>query len=405
MQGRVPSMAEQRRQSALVVDDDGTGRAFLRALLRRAGYAVEVAVSGEEALARFVPAEFDVVFMDVVMPGIDGIETTRRLKQACGDIFVPVIFVTGIGDEQCMARAIDAGGDDFLSKPVTPEFLLAKLRAMARIRAVHESTRRLYARVRSDQEIAREVFDRAVLARAIVTPALRSRMIPAEIFSGDILLSARSPSDCLHVLFGDFTGHGLAAALGAMPVAEAFRAMVAKDIDPVSILEELNRKVAKALPRGYFLAANLVCVDRDLASVSVANCGMPSLLLCGRHGVRERIESTSVALGILADARFGEALRSFPIERGERLVMASDGVTEAIDAAGEAFGEARLEAVLALPDDGVIGAPLLVTATLDRFRGGTPFADDVSIAEICFSDELFPPAGEALQEAPEELLA
>ena len=85
--------------------------------------------------------------------------------------------------------------------------------------------------------------------------------------------------------------------------------------------------------------------------------------------------------------------------------MASDGVTEAIDEAGEAFGEARLEAVLALPDDGVIGAPLLVTATLDRFRGGTPFADDVSIAEICFSDELFPPAGEVLQEAPEELLA
>ena len=62
-----------------------------------------------------MPEEFDVVFMDVLMPGIDGIETTRRLKQACGEIFVPVIFVTGTGDEQRMARAIDAGGDDFLT--------------------------------------------------------------------------------------------------------------------------------------------------------------------------------------------------------------------------------------------------------------------------------------------------
>ena len=85
--------------------------------------------------------------------------------------------------------------------------------------------------------------------------------------------------------------------------------------------------------------------------------------------------------------------------------MASDGVTEAIDEAGDAFGEARLEAVLALPDDGVFGAPLLVTATLDRFRGATPFADDVSIAEISFNDELFTPAREALQETLEELVA
>ena len=381
-------MADAGVRSALVVDDDVTGRAFLRALLRRAGYAVEVAASGEEALARFTPEEFDVVFMDVLMPGIDGIETTRRLKQACGEIFVPVIFVTGAGDEQCMARAIDAGGDDFLIKPVTAEVLLAKLRAMARIRAVHERTRRLYARVLADQEMAREVFDRAVLARAVVSPALRSCLIAAEVFGGDLLLSALSPANRLHVLFGDFTGHGLAAALGAMPVADAFRASVANDDEPVAILRQLNRKVADALPRGHFLAASLVSVERSLESVSVANCGMPPLLVCGPQGVRERIDSASVALGILADARFGDTVRSHAIDCGERLVLASDGVTEAVNAAGEAFGEARLEAILA-DGGGFADAPSEILQAVNRFRGATPFADDVSVVEILFTDDLF----------------
>ena len=72
-------MPDARMPNALVVDDDITGRSFLRALLKRAGYAVEVAASGEAALAMFQPGAFDVVFMDLLMPGIDGIETTRRL--------------------------------------------------------------------------------------------------------------------------------------------------------------------------------------------------------------------------------------------------------------------------------------------------------------------------------------
>jgi CheY-like chemotaxis protein len=382
-------MSEPSLPVALVVDDASTSRIFLRALLKRAGYAVETAASGEEALARFVPGKFEIVFMDIVMPGIDGIQTARTLKGRCGDIFTPVIFVTGEGDEGSLVRAIEAGGDDFLTKPVTPAVLLAKLQAMARIRAVHERTRLLYARVIEDQEIAKEVFDRAVGRRAVVSPDLRFRLIPAEVFSGDILLSALSPTGRLFVLVGDFTGHGLTAALGAMPVSDAFRAMVALDMPVEAILGELNRKVADALPRGHFLAASLMSVGPDLNTISVANCGMPDLLLCGPQGVRAHIRADSLALGILEDASFGAAVRSLPIERGERLVFASDGVTEAANADGAAFGEARLEALLAEPDEKNAGAAALVSAALDRFRGATPFADDASVVEIRFTDGLF----------------
>jgi DNA-binding response OmpR family regulator len=378
-----------RTHTALVVDDDPAGRAFLRALLKRAGYAVEIAVSGEDALERFVPGEYDVVFMDVMMPGIDGIETTRRLKARAGDTFTPVIFVTGADDEDCLVRAIDAGGDDFLTKPVTPGVLLAKLSAMERIRAVHARTRALYARLVEDQEMAREVFDRAVGADGATSASLCACLVPAEVFSGDLLLSAISPEGRLFVLFGDFTGHGLAAALGGLPAAHTFRGMVANDFAPEEIMVALNERIAEVLPRGHFLAASLVCVDPGLKAVRVVNCGMPPLLLRAADGrVRARIESGCFSLGIMLDAPILGAFRDLPIEAGESLVLASDGVTEALDDAGEAFGEARLDALL-VELAGADSLPHALIGRLDRFRGAVPLADDASIVEMRFNQCLF----------------
>jgi len=350
---------------------------------------VDIATCGEEALAGFAAGKYDVVFMDIRMPGIDGIETARQLKAACGDCFTPVIFVSGEDDEDSLVRAIAAGGDDFLTKPVTPAILLAKLQAMLRIRALHETTRLLYARVVEDQTLAKEVFDRAVGHRAVRSTELRSSLIPAEVFGGDLLLSALSPLGRLHVLVGDFTGHGLAAALGAMPVAEAFHTMVAADMSAQAILGELNRKVGLALPRGHFLAASLLSVDPGLSTMVVANCGMPALLLCGPDGVRRKIESGTFALGVLEEATYDEAVHSIPIRRGERLILASDGVAEACNERGEAFGDARLEALLAAQTCAADGAPATVMAALDRFRAGRRLADDASIVEICFNDALF----------------
>ena len=382
-------MDEDRALRSLVVDDDPTGRAFLRALLRKTGYEVEVAASGEEALARFAPEKYDAIFMDVRMPGIDGIETTRRIKALAAGRFTPVIFVTGAGDEDSLVRAIDAGGDDFLVKPVTPAILLAKLCAMQRIRAVHEHTRTLLARMQEDQQQAHEVFDRAVLGKVHQSPALRSRLIAADVFSGDLLLSALSPRGRLHVLVGDFTGHGLAAALGAMPVADTFHAMVAGEAAPEAILDQLNGRLMDALPRGHFLAACLASVAPDLATLTVANCGLPPLLLYGPDGLRERIASASFALGIVKDAGFGAAFRTFSLTCGERLVIASDGVSETVNRDGDFFGEPRLEAALADHASRGDNAPATVLAALDSFRAGTPFADDVSIVEIIFIPALF----------------
>lgn len=384
-------MNDSRQPNALVVDDDSLGRSFLRGLLKRAGYTVAVAASGEEALAGYSPDAYDVVFMDMQLPGMDGVETTRRLKAADGDSFTPVIFVTGAGDEQSLVRAINAGGDDFLVKPVMPEVLLAKLEAMTRIRATHDRTRRLYRRVVEDQQSALDVFNRSVAARNLASPAVQSRIIPAEVFSGDVLLSAVSPLGRLNILVGDFTGHGLTAAIGAMPLSETFRTAVAQECSPAALLDKMNRRAIEALPRGHFLAAAHIAIDAEAFEVSIANCSLPPVLLCGAAGIRERIESGCFPLGIAEDADFSKAITVLDWNEGERLVVTTDGVTETVNPAGEAFGEARLESLLAGLAGPGSAAPDLICAALDEFRHNMPFADDVSIVELTLAAALLAP--------------
>ncbi|MPZ46394.1 MAG: response regulator [Betaproteobacteria bacterium] len=103
-------------RTALVVDDDPSARLLLESLLVRSGY--QVAVDGLEAVAQFAAHRASIVFMDMHMPTMDGLEAAKRIKALAGSEFVPVIFVSGAGDTADLVRSIDAGGDDFLVKPV-----------------------------------------------------------------------------------------------------------------------------------------------------------------------------------------------------------------------------------------------------------------------------------------------
>jgi two-component system response regulator MprA len=115
----------------LVVDDDEKITSFLRRALAYEGYQVEVAPSGSVALGQALKAPPDLVVLDVMMPGLDGVEVCRRLR-AGGD--VPVLMLTARDDVSSRVKGLDAGADDYLVKPFALEELLARLRALLRRR-------------------------------------------------------------------------------------------------------------------------------------------------------------------------------------------------------------------------------------------------------------------------------
>jgi CheY-like chemotaxis protein len=375
-------------RTALVVDDDPAARWLLQSLLARSGYQVVVAADGLEAVARFAAHRPSMVFMDMHMPKMDGLEAAKRIKTLAGAEFVPVIFVSGAGDTADLVRGIDAGGDDFLVKPVDERVLCAKIRAFERIRALHRSSARLHARASADWEVAQALLDEVVMGPNPRSSALRAELMATDSFSADIYLAEYCPSGDLNVLLGDFTGHGLAAALAALPTAEIFRSMTVKGFAPQQILLQMNRKLAAQLPTGKFLAAVFVQVSRSLDRIWVANCGMPDVLVLGAAGIRSRLRSSNLPLGIRAELDLIDGMRLVAVEPGERVLLASDGVHEAVNAHGEQFGRARLECAAA-DGAGDSASTLGVAQALHAFRAGEPMFDDASLVQIHLSQELF----------------
>ncbi len=125
----------------LVVDDIATNLRLLEAKLLNEYYEVALAASGEEALAtvgRWMP---DVVLLDVMMPGMDGYEVCRRLKAQPATQHIPVVMITALTDQAERVRGLEAGADDFLSKPVDDATLFARLRALLRVKQVLDAWR------------------------------------------------------------------------------------------------------------------------------------------------------------------------------------------------------------------------------------------------------------------------
>ena len=313
------------RGLALIVEDEETNRLILKSLLKKRGYEVVEAVDGAEAVERFREHEPDIIFMDVMMPNMDGYEATRIIKELAGDHFVPVIFLTAMSDEKALARCVEVGGDDFLAKPFSFTVLSAKVTAMERIHALNQATRGLYSRMQRDEEIAEQVFSSAVVADNVALDQIRSLLKPASVFSGDLLLTAFAPSHDLHVLLGDFTGHGLAAALGALPTSEVFRSMTAKGFAPHQILYAINNKLNALLPTGMFLAAQFLKVDYHLDHISLINCGMPDCFLIDGQNqqIKKRISSQGLPLGITQDMSYKDETHLIPIEVGDRVILAT----------------------------------------------------------------------------------
>jgi CheY-like chemotaxis protein len=376
--------------TALIVDDEKTNRLILKSLLGKQGYQTIEAVNGQEAIDLFNRENPSIIFMDVMMPVIDGYEAARQIKAASVNRFVPIIFLTAVSDEEALAQCIEAGGDDFLVKPFDKVILQSKIRSMQRIAALNREVQGMYSMIHREQEIAESVFVNAIQSSNINNPHLRQVVRPAGIFSGDMVLSAYSPSRDLFFLAGDFTGHGLLAALGAMPVSEVFRAMTTKGFSPEEILTGINKKLKSMLPVGMFFGAQLVVVNHDLEHVRVFNAGMPDVIIVDgeTNQIKHRLASTGLPLGVETNIDPREMLQYAPISYNDKILMHSDGLTEARNSADQEFGGERLmKSISTAPSNKIFDQ---VFTDLDRFCGDLKTqADDVTLVEItCVHDVL-----------------
>lgn len=376
----------QARGLALVVDDDRTSRRLLSAMLAREGFQTQEAGDGHEALACFAEERPDIVFMDIMMPGMDGLEAIRRIKDQVRDEFIPIIVLTALNDEQQLMRCIEAGADDFLGKPFSFTRLRARILAMERIRDLQRmlaSKQRLLeeliARDQEEQRLAERVWSRAIKGQNPQIPAIAVVERPASLFNGDLVLMGYLPDGGVRVLLGDFTGHGLAATVAALPVADTFHTMTAKGLDDVALLTEINRKLYRLLPPDRFMAACLVTLNTSGEHLTWWNGGMPTAYLRTQEQLYE-LPSQHLPLGILPEIS-NIRIQYLDCRPGDRLLLMTDGLTEATDREGRLFIDGAFGEVLARWQPGTPILPVLMAA-FETHCVGTEHGDDLALVEI-----------------------
>ena len=383
----------------LIAEDSAADRMLLSSIVRRQGHQVLTAANGAEAVEVFRLQCPQLVLMDAMMPVMDGFEAARQIKELAGETLVPIIFLTSLSESEALARCLEVGGDDFLAKPYNQVILSAKIKAMDRLRRLQatvlqqrDQIARHHEYLLNEQRVAKAVFDKVAHSGCLNASNIRYLQSPYALFNGDLLLAAFTPAGDMHVLLGDFTGHGLPAAVGAMPLAEVFYGMTAKGYGLAETLREMNAKLKRILPVDMFCCATLLCLSFQRRSVEVWNGGMPDGYLHSlATGKRTPLTARHLPLGVLSPQTFDDRTEVFPMALGDRVLLLSDGVIDTCDDGEQLFGVQRLQALFAAnrqPD-----ALFEEIEQALRDFGGVA-RDDVSMVEVSLLEpaQLNPPA-------------
>lgn len=372
----------------LIADDHSYNRDLLRFILEDEGHQCVEAENGRIAIEIF-RNELDValVLMDINMPEMDGIVATENICKIRGDRYVTIIFVTALDNPEVLVQCLDAGGDDFVPKPINENVLLSKVNAHARNQVIYNNLSKAHAELKlHHQAIAREhsivehVFTNGLDRLDTRCENLLTYTSPMSMFNGDLVLSAPSPSGGQYVLVGDFTGHGLSAAVGSLPVMSVFFSHVPKQASVSELAIEINQQLHRLLPLGMFFCATLMHVEKCGTRISLWSGGMNDTLLIDPDGATIRaLSGDHMPLGILNEHEFDSSIQLHDVAEGSRLIIYTDGVNEAKNQDGMEFGEERIVSLLKSSKSNFVQE---IIRAVREFRGDEQQDDDISAIEF-----------------------
>ncbi|OHX13133.1 hypothetical protein BI347_06175 [Chromobacterium sphagni] len=383
----------------LLVEDSATNRYFIEQFVMELGYQCVAAKNGLEAVAYCRDKVPDLILMDVIMPEMDGLQATAELRRMFGEHWVPIIFLTSLNELESVVGGLKSGGDDYLAKPVSFDLLSAKIHVFLRIaemqNQINQDAVRLekyYRENEVEQQLALELIERLIGQRTSRPDHVWQYLSPAAGFNGDLIIICQPPSGGEHIMLADCTGHGLTAAISALPAIDCFYEMTQAGCGMAEIARGVNQKLHRLLPGGRFVAAALIAIDPDGVRVSIWNGGVPCVLLFNeRAEVAASCNSTHPPLGILPAEAFDDSMQSLDWQPSQVLVVSSDGITEAKDGNGVMFGLPGVVEAVGRGWPARIGEGVL--EAVRAHMHGDAASDDISLLVIRHAAAEQPPGG------------
>lgn len=383
-----PQEAALPRLKVLIVDDSPFNSALLTAFVHEQGHSAISAGNGAQAIERFLADAPDMIFMDLIMPVMDGVQAAGHIKSLSASRFVPILFITVRDQSEDMARALELGGDAYVTKPIDFTVLQAKVKALQRVvfmqrqlQSQREALQRYHDKWEEDRRIARHVMKKLVRFDTIQDELFDYWVAPPRGFSGDVIAAARARDGRLYAMLADVTGHDLAAALTAMPLAQIFYAMTAKGFNLSNIAQQINKEIYANLAVDRFVAATLIAVDTTQCFLEIWNGGNPAaVFISDSGGMEQRFESRHLPLGILSDNEFDAKTEVFDWKEPGQLILFSDGIVEIVNDKHEAFGIER--AVRLLHGSSRERRLAALQEAVEDYSDGQATQDDLSIVTI-----------------------
>ena len=369
------------KPSILIVDDTPENIDVLKETLKN-DYIVRPALNGKSAL-KIAAAEPgpDLILLDIMMPEMDGYEVIRHLQEDESTRKIPVIFVTAISEMEGELKGLELGAVDYITKPINPPIVKARIHTQLALREATVKLEKQNQVLLHERELVEDIIGRMRSTKSFDDRYLRYLISPVDRSNGDILLSSFTPDGRQWVLVGDFTGHGLPAAVAAPLLSYVFytHAQEGKGIE--AALEKINTVLYQQLPVNVFMVGCLAEVSADRKKITLWNAGMPQCIFMREGKVKIKFDSRNTPLGITAQVDIENGRESFDVQAGSQLYIFSDGVSEVDNPQGELFGYARLEDFLAGMATGS-KTPEELLALLENYHGSANFGDDITLVEI-----------------------
>jgi phosphoserine phosphatase RsbU/P len=390
----VPEPAVESKRTApadiLIIDDDQINRETLGRWVKQLGHRFHLADSGTQGLSMITTGSYDLVLLDVLMPEMDGYEFLEIMKGDPTTAEVPVIMISGLDEIDSVARCIELGAEDYLSKPFNAILLRARIQACLEKKRLRDEVAVRHERLQRDLSAARAL-------QASMLPASMPNSTPefpvsahafmeaARDLSGDFYDVFQVSADEIGFVVGDGAKKGVAAALFMARTMGLIRMSTSKWSDssrtirsPADTLNEVNTALARGNVELMYATMFMGVLDTSTGFLRYCNAGhVPPFLFGATNKTRALDVPPSLPLG-MGEAPYYED-RHVKLAPGEGVFVFTDGVTDALDPGSEPYSTNRLRKDLSdLSDRSVRRVVDGIRDRLVDFMKGTPHHDDMT---------------------------
>jgi sigma-B regulation protein RsbU (phosphoserine phosphatase) len=383
-QGAILTEMDKTTESILLVDDQPANLQLLSQTLERLGSKLLFAKNGEAALAIAQKARPDLILLDIMMPGIDGFEVCRRLKENPDTRKIPVIFLSALDETGDKVRGLQLGAVDYVAKPFQPDEVIARVNTHLTIHRLSTEVQQQRDELEHELQVVSQLQRNLLPERLPEINGLRLAVHyeTSRYAGGDYYDFAALPDGRLAILVADAEGHSAPATVMMAMTCALFRSCTTCLGEPDQIISYINENLCK-VNKGSFVTAIYAVYDAPSRTLKMARAGNP-LPIRYRPSDKSATELSCEGVLIMGLEPYTEVpVTEVTLKPGDKLLFYTDGVTDRFSEKREPYGIKRL-----LEHFGTAGADApadIIKGIIDdlsRFAGSRPADDDQAMLMI-----------------------